>query len=48
LTAKGFNTKGVDGLIGPLTIAAVRGFQRSVGLPADGYASLRILQRLRR
>lgn len=48
LTAKGFNTKGVDGLIGPLTIAAVRGFQRSVGLPADGYASIRILQRLRR
>jgi lytic murein transglycosylase len=47
LTAKGFDTKGVDGKIGPLTIEAVRGFQRSVGLIPDGYASLDILKRLR-
>lgn len=47
LTAKGFDTKGVDGRIGPLTIEAVRGFQRSIGLIPDGYASLDILKRLR-
>ncbi|MEP3347100.1 MAG: lytic murein transglycosylase [Litoreibacter sp.] len=47
LTAKGFDTKKIDGRIGPLTIEAVRGFQRSVGLVPDGYASLDILKRLR-
>lgn len=47
LTSKGFNTQGVDGKIGPLTIEAVRGFQRSIGLVPDGYASLDILKRLR-
>lgn len=47
LTARGFDTKGVDGKIGPLTIDAVRAFQRSVGVAPDGYASLRVLQRLR-
>ena len=30
LTSAGFNTKGIDGKIGPLTIAAVRAFQRRV------------------
>ena len=48
LTSAGFNTKGIDGKIGPLTIAAVRAFQRRAGLPADGYASLQLLKRLRR
>ena len=48
LTSAGFNTQGIDGKIGPLTIAAVRAFQRRVGLPADGYASLQLLERLRR
>ena len=47
LTSKGFDTKKIDGKIGPLTIEAVRGFQRSVGLVPDGYASLDILKRLR-
>ncbi|EPX77436.1 lytic murein transglycosylase [Litoreibacter arenae] len=47
LTAKGFDTKKIDGKIGPLTIEAVRGFQRSIGMVPDGYASLDILQRLR-
>jgi membrane-bound lytic murein transglycosylase B len=47
LTRVGFDTKGVDGKIGPLTINAVRDYQRSVGLIPDGYASLRLLQRLR-
>lgn len=48
LIAAGFDTKKLDGKIGPLTIAAVRDYQRSIGLIPDGYASLAILQRLRR
>ena len=47
LTGAGFDPGGVDGKIGPLTIAAVRAFQRSVGLVPDGYPSLDILTRLR-
>lgn len=47
LTAQGFDTKKIDGKIGPLTINAVRQFQKSVGDVPDGYASLRILQKLR-
>lgn len=46
LTGAGFPTK-VDGRIGPLTINAVRAYQQSEGLVPDGYASLRVLQRLR-
>lgn len=47
LTADGFDTQGIDGKIGPLTIQAVRDYQKSQGLTPDGYASLRILDRLR-
>ena len=47
LTSAGFNTQGVDGKIGPLTIDAIRGFQRSIGVVPDGYASLDVLKRLR-
>ncbi|MCK0151681.1 lytic murein transglycosylase [Marivita sp. S6314] len=47
LTAKGFDTKKIDGKIGPLTINAVRRYQTSVGDIPDGYASLRILKKLR-
>ena len=47
LTAAGFNTQGVDGRIGPKTLQAVRAFQASEGLIADGYASLQLLKRLR-
>ncbi|PUB18559.1 lytic murein transglycosylase [Yoonia sediminilitoris] len=47
LTAAGFSTGGVDGKIGPNSRAAIRRYQRSIGLPTDGYASLSLLQRLR-
>jgi len=47
LTARGFDTKGADGKVGPNTIAAIRQFQRSAGLVPDGYASADLLQRLR-
>ena len=47
LTRAGFDTQGVDGRIGPNTIAAVRAYQRSMGMIPDGYASLEILKHLR-
>ncbi|WP_147111945.1 lytic murein transglycosylase [Tateyamaria sp. syn59] len=47
LTAAGFSTQGIDGRIGPKTLDAVRAFQQSQGLAADGYASLGLLNRLR-
>ena len=47
LTNAGFSTNGVDGKIGPNTIAAVRAYQRAAGLLPDGYASLDLLKRLR-
>jgi membrane-bound lytic murein transglycosylase B len=46
LTRAGFDTEGVDGIIGPRTIAAIREFQKSVGLTPDGYASYEVLRRL--
>jgi membrane-bound lytic murein transglycosylase B len=46
LTAAGYNTKGVDGKIGLNSINAIKGFQRSVGMIPDGYASLTLLKRL--
>ncbi|OYU41449.1 MAG: murein transglycosylase [Pseudorhodobacter sp. PARRP1] len=36
-----------DGKVGPLTIAAVKAFQRARGMVPDGYPSLEILQALR-
>ena len=47
LTAAGFDTGGIDGQIGPASRRAILAFQDSRDLPRDGYASLRLLQRLR-
>lgn len=47
LTARGFNTDGVDGIIGPNTIQAIRRFQSTVGMVPDGYASYEILRKLK-
>ncbi|MBT3072098.1 lytic murein transglycosylase [Rhodomicrobium sp. Az07] len=48
LTASGFNTGGTDGRVGKDTMKAIRDFQLKVGMrPADGYAGLKVLARLR-
>ena len=47
LIRKGFNTGGVDGIIGPNTIQAVREYQASIGWVPDGYVSLEVLKKLR-
>jgi lytic murein transglycosylase len=48
LTALGFDTGGTDGRVGRDTMVAVRAFQHKTGLtPADGYAGLKVLARLR-
>lgn len=46
LTAIGFDTDGIDGILGPNSRKAIRNFQRSRGLPADGYASEKLLTRV--
>jgi len=47
LTDKGHDTGGVDGIIGYNTRKAVRAYQASIDLPADGYPTHELLQRLR-
>jgi lytic murein transglycosylase len=48
LSALGFDTGGADGRVGNDTMAAVRAYQRKVGMePADGYAGVKLLARLR-
>jgi peptidoglycan hydrolase-like protein with peptidoglycan-binding domain len=47
LTALGFDTGGIDGRVGPMTRKAIKTFQASVYLPADGYPSMGLLERLR-
>ncbi len=48
LTAAGFSTGGTDGRVGADTMRAVRAFQQKAGItPADGYASIAVLNALR-
>ncbi len=47
LTAAGFDTAGTEGRIGAKTRAAIRNYQISIGLPADGFPAPELLQRLR-
>jgi lytic murein transglycosylase len=46
LNDRGFDSGTADGLLGPATRSALRRWQRSAGLPADGYPTLELLQRL--
>jgi membrane-bound lytic murein transglycosylase B len=47
LYARGFGTGAVDGIIGYLTRAAIRSYQKINGLAEDGHPSLDLLERLR-
>ena len=47
LTRMGYDCGSVDGVFGPMTRAAIRGFQTSRGLPVDGKASLDLLSLMR-
>ncbi|MGH6664897.1 MAG: lytic murein transglycosylase [Pseudolabrys sp.] len=48
LNALGFPTDGIDGRTGSDTVKAILAYQRKVGMqPADGYAGLKVLARLR-
>ena len=46
LNARGFDTGTPDGTMGPATRRGIRQYQLSQGLPADGYPTLELLQRL--
>jgi len=47
LLARGFSIRATDGVMGAETIAALRAYQHSKGLPADGYPTARVLKELR-
>ncbi len=47
LTARGFETGGFDGVIGPKTRSAIKAFQKSAHLPPDGFPTMGLLERLR-
>lgn len=46
LTALGYDTKGVDGQIGPNSRRAIRAWQKANGVPADGYVEQALFQRI--
>lgn len=47
LTQLGYDTQGIDGVVGPATRAAIEAAQQALGLPVDGEATLELLDRLR-
>lgn len=48
LIALGFDTGGVDGVIGPMSREAIRAFQRAAGLVPDGHPSMELLARVKK
>ena len=47
LTSLGYDTRGIDGIVGPDSRAAVRRFQTDRGMTPDGYVSASLLQAVR-
>lgn len=47
LNARGYDAGKPDGLVGPQTREALRAFQMAEGLPADGYPTQELIDRLR-
>ena len=47
LSARGFDTGGSDGVVGPQTRSAIKAFQKKSLLPADGYPTTGLVERLR-
>ena len=47
LVARGLDTGGIDGILGGRTQAAIRSYQSAQNLPADGFPSSDLLERLR-
>jgi len=47
LAALGFDGGGSDGVIGPMTRSAIKAYQKQSLLPADGYPTMGLLERLR-
>jgi hypothetical protein len=47
LIERGFYSGAADGILGSRTVEAVKAFQASAGLSADGFASARVLRALR-
>jgi len=47
LARLGYDTSGADGVAGPMTRRAIKQFQRGARLPADGYPTVGLLERLR-
>jgi membrane-bound lytic murein transglycosylase B len=46
LNTRGFDSGTPDGTMGPATRNGIRRYQQSLGLPADGYPTLELLQRV--
>ncbi|MGB0907550.1 MAG: lytic murein transglycosylase [Maricaulaceae bacterium] len=46
LTALGYDTKGADGIVGPNTRRAIRAWQSTKGLAADGYIEQKLFKRI--
>ena len=46
LMLRGFDVGAADGIIGPRTVAAIKQFQKSAGLPVDGFPTVGLLGRL--
>lgn len=47
LAARGYDVGTPDGVVGPMTRAALRAFQKAIKLPPDGFPTIDLLTRLR-